>query len=148
MNTFATLSQMERMVYLKRAPLFAELPPPDLKRLSDIAQESVFADGEIIASEGDPGDEMYIIVSGQVSVQSGRGDGGRVLAVRGQGDVVGEMSIISQQPRMAGLVAAGDVRLLTIEHKQFEGILRERPETRLAVLRVLCERLKERSQVS
>jgi acyl transferase domain-containing protein len=39
--------------------------------------------------------------------------------------------------------SAGDVRLLTIEQKQFEGILRERPETRLAVLRVLCERLKE-----
>jgi len=146
MNTFATLSQMERMIYLKRASLFAELPPADLKRLSEIAQESVFADGELIAGEGDPGDEMYIIISGQVSVRAGQGDTGRALATRGPGEVVGEMSIISQQPRMAGLVADGDVRLLTIEHKQFEGILRERPETRLAVLRVLCERLKEVSQ--
>lgn len=137
---------MERMVYLKHASLFAELPPADLKRLSDIAQESVFEDGEVIASEGDAGDEMFIIISGRVSVQAGQGDASRVLAERGPGDVVGEMSIISQQPRMAGLIAAGDVRLLTIEHKQFEGILRERPETRLAVLRVLCERLKEASK--
>jgi CRP-like cAMP-binding protein len=45
---------------------------------------------------------------------------------------------------MARLVAEGDVRTLCIGHKQFEGILRERPETSLAVMRVLCDRLRER----
>jgi CRP-like cAMP-binding protein len=143
MNTLATLTQMERIVYLKHVSLFANLPPADLKRLSDIAQESFFTDGDVIAGQGEPGDEMTIIVSGQIRVMSKQGSESRTLAVRGPGDVVGEMSIISQEPRMATLVAAGDVRLLTIEQKQFEGILRERPETRLAVLRMLCERLKE-----
>jgi CRP-like cAMP-binding protein len=135
---------MERIVYLKRASLFADLSPADLKRVADITHEHFYTDGEIIAGQGEQGDEMYIIISGQVKVVAEQADGVQhELAVRKPGEVVGEMSIVSQEPRMATLAAAGDVRTLTIEQKQFEGILRERPETRLAVLRVLCERLKE-----
>jgi CRP-like cAMP-binding protein len=48
---------------------------------------------------------------------------------------------------MAALVAKGPVRLLTIARRQFESILRERPETSLAVMRVLCQRLAERPPV-
>jgi CRP-like cAMP-binding protein len=56
------------------------------------------------------------------------------------------MAIISQAPRAATLIAAGEVRTLCIGQKQFEVILRERPETSLAVMRVLCERLQERGR--
>jgi len=62
---------------------------------------------------------------------------------RGPGEYVGEMSIISREPRMASLTASSDVRLLFIGQKEFEGILRERPEASLAVMRVLINRLKE-----
>ena len=72
------------------------------------------------------------------------GDEESELAVRGAGEYVGEMAVISRKPRMARLVAVGDVRTLCIGQKQFEGILRERPETSLAVMRVLCDRLRER----
>jgi CRP-like cAMP-binding protein len=65
------------------------------------------------------------------------------VARRKAGEYVGEMAIINQEPRMASLVAAGDLRALCIDRKQFEGLLRERPETSLAVMRVLCARLKE-----
>jgi CRP-like cAMP-binding protein len=44
---------------------------------------------------------------------------------------------------MASLVAHGEVRVLCIDRQSFEGLLRERPETSLAVMRVLCQRLKE-----
>jgi CRP-like cAMP-binding protein len=53
------------------------------------------------------------------------------------------MAVITSQPRMAGLVARGDVRVLSIARPQFESILRERPETALGVIRVLCQRLAE-----
>lgn len=56
-------------------------------------------------------------------------------------DFVGEMSIISQSPHSASLIAAGETRLLTISRTDFEQILRLRPETSLAVMRVLCNRL-------
>jgi CRP-like cAMP-binding protein len=53
------------------------------------------------------------------------------------------MAIISDEPRMASLVCSGEVRTLAIDRKRFERILRDRPETSLAVMRVLCERLRE-----
>lgn len=144
MDTLPTLSLMERIVYLRRSALFADLSPTDLKYVADVAHEHFYTSGERIASQGEIGDEVYIIVKGEVAVLVKEGEEGeREIARRRPGDVVGEMSVISQQPRMASLVAVGDVRTLTIEHKQFESILRERPETRLVVLRVLSTRLKE-----
>ncbi|HLF26550.1 MAG TPA: Npt1/Npt2 family nucleotide transporter [Anaerolineae bacterium] len=144
MDTLPTLSLMERILFLRRVPLFADLGPADLKHVASIANELFFAEGEVIAQQGESGDEMYIIVSGEVRVLEGRGHGSEMeVARRKPGEYVGEMSIISHEPRMASLVAAGNVRALCIDHAQFEGILRERPETSLAVMRVLISRLKE-----
>jgi hypothetical protein len=55
----------------------------------------------------------------------------------------GEMAILTQESRIVTLIAVGNVRVLTIVQKDFERILRERPETGLAVIRELCARLKE-----
>jgi Cyclic nucleotide-binding domain/HEAT repeats/TLC ATP/ADP transporter len=148
-RTLATLSPMERVLFLRKVPLFATLPPPDLEPIARIAQEHAYLDGTTIAEQGEPGDAMHIIVSGEVSVivhadaDADAGSGEHVVAVRSSGDVVGEMAVITSEPRMAGLVALGDVRVLSIERRQFESILRERPETSLAVITVLCRRLTE-----
>ncbi len=145
MQTLHTLSLMERILFLKRVPLFSDLPPSELKQVAAIADEHLFVDGEIMADQNEPGDEMYIIVSGLVRViVSNEGEPDVELARREAGQYVGEMAVISRKPRMARLVAEGDVRTLCIGQKQFEGILRERPETSLAVMRVLCDRLRER----
>ena len=145
MQTLHTLSLMERILFLRRVPLFANLPPAELKQVAAIADEHLFVDGEVIAQQDEPGDELYIIVSGEVRVTvRGGGEKESELGVRRAGEYVGEMAVISRKPRMARLVATGDVRTLCIEQKQFEGIMRERPETSLAVMRVLCDRLRER----
>jgi HEAT repeat protein len=145
MHTLPTLSLMERVLFLRRAPLFAGLAPSDVKDIAALADERLFHDAELIARQGDPGDEMFIIVAGDVSVHE-RVDGQSEQEVirRSAGDVVGEMAVISQEPRMASLIALGPVRLLSVDRKQFESMLRERPEIGLAVMRVLIARLKER----
>jgi HEAT repeat protein/ATP/ADP translocase len=145
MDTLPTLSLMERILFLRRVPIFADLPPADLKQVAAIAAERFYPDGETITAQGDPGDEMYIIVSGEVRVMTETGEGIEVeVARRKPGEYVGEMAIISREPRMATLAALGEVRTLCIDQKQFESLLRERPEISLAVMRVLCARLKER----
>jgi HEAT repeat protein len=144
-RTLTTLPLMERVMFLRKVPLFGDLPPPDLKPIASIAQEDAFADGEVIAEQGDPGDAMHLIVTGEVTIVLRRDEGpGRPLAVRGPGDVIGEMAVIASQPRMASLVAKGPVRVLTIGQRQFAALLRERPEISLAVMRVLCQRLADR----
>ncbi len=146
-HTLQTLSLMERVLFLRRVPLFADLSPADLKHVAAIAEERFFHDGDVIARQGDPGDEMFIIVSGEVRVLEAADGGsdapGAEVARRKPGEFVGEMALISQGPRVASLVAADHVRVLCIDQKQFEGMLRERPEISLAVMRVLIARLKE-----
>ncbi len=139
MNTLPTLSVMDRILFLRRVPLFVDLAPADLKQVAVLASEQVFPDGETLVAQGEAGDELYVLVSGEVRVSV---DGAEV-ARRKSGDVVGEMAIISQEPRMASLIAAGDVRALSLDRKSFEGLLRERPDVSLAVMRVLCARLAE-----
>jgi CRP-like cAMP-binding protein len=147
METLATLSIIERILFLRRVRLFSDLPPSELKQVAAITNEQYYLDGEVIARQGEPGEEMYVIVSGEVLVTSSDDSRPAVeLARRGPGDYVGEMAIISQEPRMATLTAHGAVRVLHITQAQFEAILRERPETSLAVMRVLCARLKEMQQ--
>lgn len=143
MENLAALSIMERILFFKRVPLFANLAPTDLKQLATIAQEEAFTDGALIAEQGDAGDMMYIITSGEVRVISIKGGEETEVARRGAGDYVGEMALISREPRIASLVAAGDVCALCIDQKSFEALLRDRPDVSLAVIRVLCERLKE-----
>ncbi|MEW6239258.1 MAG: HEAT repeat domain-containing protein [Chloroflexota bacterium] len=143
MENLATLSIMERILFFKRVPLFTNLAPTDLKQLAAIAQEETFADGALIAEQGDAGNMMYIITSGEVRVISIKGGEETEVARRGAGDYVGEMALISREPRIASLVAAGDVCALCIDQKSFEALLRDRPDVSLAVIRVLCERLKE-----
>jgi HEAT repeat protein len=147
-DTLATLSTMERIMFLRRVPLFAELSPADLKQVAAIAREVLFTDGQVMARQHELGTEMFLIISGEVRVlmETEGQKGARQVARRGRGECVGEMSIISQEPRIATLVADGQVRTLCISQKQFEGILRERPETGLALLRTLCQRLKEANE--
>ena len=105
-QSLTTLSVMERVLFLRKVPLFAELPPPDLQPIASIAQERAYADGDAIAEQGDEGDEMHIIVSGDVAVVTGEGEQRRVVATRSSGDVVGEMAVITSEPRIAGLGGA------------------------------------------
>jgi HEAT repeat protein len=144
MQTLPTISLMERVLFLRRVPLFADLQPAELKQVASIAQERLFSDGEAICRQGEAGEEMFIVISGEARVVvETEGGQSRDLARRRPGEVVGEMAIITQEPRMASVLAAGPVRLLSIDRRSFEGMLRERPETGLAVMRVLSQRLRE-----
>jgi ATP:ADP antiporter, AAA family len=136
-RTETTVPLVERVVFLRKAPLFAALPPQDLQPIAEVAEEHLFSEGDLIAAEGEPGETTYVIVDGEVDVITDE----RTLAVRGSGEVIGEMSVISSHPRVASLRAKSDVRVLAIRKPAFQAILRERPDTALALMRVLCERL-------
>ncbi len=140
MKTLKTLPMMERILFLQKIPLFAEMSPEDLKKVASVATEKFFPDGNHLARKGDAGHEMYIVISGELLVHS---DTGEEIARTLPGGYAGEMAILSQEPRSASLLAKGDVRVLCIGQKEFEEILRERPDASLAVIRELCSRLRK-----
>ena len=144
METVKTLSTVEQVLFLQHVRLFAELPPDDLRQIASVAEELIFDDGVVIAEQGEPGDILYIIVSGEVVVSTVDEAGQMVeLGRRQSGEYVGEMAIISDEVRMATLTAAGAVRTLCINQRQFKEILRLRPEVALAVMAGLSQRLRE-----
>ena len=68
MDTLATLSLMDRILFLRRVPLFDGLSPADLKQVAAIAREVLFSDGQVMARQNELGTEMFILVSGEVRV--------------------------------------------------------------------------------
>jgi hypothetical protein len=143
-ETLSTLSLLERVLFLSKVRLFADLPPEDLKHVAEVASEHTFPDGEVIAEQGEPGEDMHVVVSGEIRVVVGS-DGGPPVEVarRARGEYVGEMAILGQESRMASLVCTGPVRTLSLDRRSFQRILRERPDVSLAVMRVLSDRLRE-----
>jgi len=136
-----SMSPMERVLELRRIPLFAGLSPAELLRVAAIAEERTYADGDVIADQGEIGEELHIVLAGSVRVVRDE-DGSPVeVARRGPGEVIGEMSIISRAPRVASLVVEGDVRTISIGRREFESMIAERPGVALAMMRELAERL-------
>ena len=142
-ETLGTLSVMDRALVLCRVPLFAGLDGADLRQVAEAATEYAFEDGDLLAREGEAGDAMHIVVSGEVAVLVGGDGAAREVAVRRAGEPIGELALLGEDRRMATLVARGAVRTLGLDRGRFERILRERPEVALAVIRVLGDRLRE-----
>jgi HEAT repeat protein len=146
MENIATLSLMERILFFKRVPLFANLSPGDIKQVAAIAEEVSFSNGDILLQQGEVGDVMFIIASGEVRVIASKDQKEVELARRKVGEFIGEMALISKEPRSATVAAVGNVHTICINQKNFESLLRDRPDASLAVIQVLCKRLKEADQ--
>ena len=142
-GSVATLTVIERVLFLRNVSLFADLSTVDLERVAELVEEAGFADGEVIASEGELGEELYLVVDGTIRVVQDRGGTEHELARRTKGEVVGEMSLITHAPRVASLLADGAVRTIRLGHREFESMLRERPGIAMAVMQVLANRLAE-----
>jgi hypothetical protein len=143
MDTTSTLSSMDRVLLLRHVPLLEDLTPEELQRVAGISTDLEFENGVRICEQGEPGDQMFVIVSGEVRIVVKQAEQPeKEVARRAAGDVVGEMSIISGEPRVASVLAVGEVRTLCLDRLSFESLLRERPEISLAVMRELCKRIK------
>ena len=118
MENIATLSLMERILFFKRVPLFANLSPSDIKQVAAIAEEASFRNGDILVRQGEVGDVMFIIASGEVRVIASQDQQEVELARRKVGEHVGEMALLSKAPRNATVLVWRSVhRLLTLSIK-------------------------------
>jgi HEAT repeat protein len=141
-ETGRTIGDIERMLFLRRVPLFAGLEPEDLQRLAATATERLYEPGEQVVREGDLGNELVVIVEGSVRVvRIDDGGGERVLRRYGAGDHFGELAVIRERPRAATVIADTPMRGLLIDGDGVAAILRERPEVAMAMLATLAERL-------
>ena len=142
METSATLSTMERVLFLRQVPLFARLEPEDLQQIAELSVERVYEPGDPLVQEGDLGDELFVIVDGGVRVTKRSNGVERVLRHLSTGDHLGELAILREQPRSATATAeAKPVRVLALRGVALTAILEDRPAVSLAMLSSLAERL-------
>lgn len=99
--------------------------------------------GTVLFREGDPGKEMYVVQSGKIAISKKVRDVEKVLATLGPGEFFGEMAIISNKPRNATATVADDARLLVIDPKTFESMIRGNSEIAVRMIKKLADRLSE-----
>ena len=102
-----------------------------------------FPRGTTLFHEGEPGKEMFVLQSGKISISKKVRDVEKVLAILGPGEFFGEMAIISNKPRNATATVADDAKLLVIDPKTFEGMIRGNSEIAVRMIKKLAERLSE-----
>jgi CRP/FNR family transcriptional regulator, cyclic AMP receptor protein len=102
-----------------------------------------FSRGTVLFSEGEPGKEMYVLQTGRVTISKQVRDVEKVLAVLGPGEFFGEMAIISNKPRNASATVSEEAKLLVIDPKTFEGMIRGNSEIAVRMIKKLAERLSE-----
>ncbi len=137
-----TLDESDR-AQLRRAPLFAELSEEDLDGVTSSAEPVELAAGDLLAAQGEPGDALYVIVSGELQIVKRSRSTDVPIAVVGPGEIVGEMSIFEAQPRNASVRAIVPARVIRIGRDEILGILRTRPSATLSMLRTMMGRLRE-----
>lgn len=99
--------------------------------------------GTVLFREGDPGKEMYVIQSGKVAISKKVRDVEKVLAVLGPGEFFGEMAIISNKPRNASATIEEEARLLVIDPRTFEAMIRGNAEIAVRMIKKLADRLSD-----
>ena len=128
-------------------PLFGDLATADLAAMRPLLHRRQFKAGAVVFQRGDPADEVYVIVSGQLRISVGSADG-RELAFRivGPGEMVGELGVLDGSRRSADLTALRDSVLLGLGRNALQNLLTTRPAMASGVIRFLCNRLRETSE--
>jgi len=140
----ASLTVIEKMMLIRQVPIFAELDPDDLEELADIVEEARVDAGKDVFREGDPGDAVYLIVKGEVTVFTGGHDDRpeRVLSQLGSGACIGEMAVLDASPRSATVRANERTRMLRVPGEGFKRVMSERPEMSQAIVAELVKRMR------
>ncbi|HEY5731536.1 MAG TPA: SpoIIE family protein phosphatase, partial [Anaerolineales bacterium] len=128
---------------LARIPFFTTLPDAELDRLTSEMEVIKLKSGDILFREGDLGEHLYIIVSGDLEILKAPGtEDELVLNMIHEGEYIGEMSLITGAPRTASVRAfSEEVVLLSMSRKQFNELLHRHPELASVMVSVLSYRL-------
>lgn len=133
---------MERILFLKSVPLFAEMDGDAIRWVNNIVTESVYAKDETVFEEDAPGDAFYLIRRGSVRVVKGK-ENPVVISIREERDYIGEMAILDDEPRSATVEAQEDTEMLVIKRDDFHRLVVTHPTVVFSLFKCLSRRLRE-----
>lgn len=126
---------------VRKVPLFAGLSKKHLRFIGQQTTEARFSEGTVLAEQGQLGLEAMVLLSGTAVDRRSN----RKIAELGAGDILGEMSLVSNQPRNATVVATSEVDVLVLDRREFSSLLGAEPKVALKILETVASRLVENS---
>ncbi|MBI5200215.1 MAG: cyclic nucleotide-binding domain-containing protein [Elusimicrobia bacterium] len=131
----------EWIPFLKRSLVFRDLVPENLERLALRLQKLSLPKGATLYQRGEPGDAFYLVASGQLRLLGERGGREVVEAFMGRGDALGDVALLTGEPRShtAKLDTSGE--FLVLSKKDFEEVVRETPSILAQLSRIIAQRL-------
>lgn len=129
---------MSHEAFLSRVPIFSNCTPEEIAAIDEATQKQAFMPGQLIVSQGTPGQAFYMILSGRVEIVR---DGNSLGAFR-PGDFFGEMSLLDSAPRSATIRAIEPTECLMLSSWDFKALLERHPSIAVKLLEVLSRRLR------
>ena len=121
---------------------FFKLPQSLIHRIETRLQTMIFCAGDFLIRQGEAGDGLYMIQAGEVEVQLNDHTGtSRVLGHSAEGEIIGEMSLLTDEPRTADVIAVSPVTAMFLPQTTFEQLARESPIISEVLTQLLAERL-------
>lgn len=137
------LRQQYKIQLLKHIDWFSTLPLTDLAVIADQLHAKSFARNDILFQRGDPGDAFYIIIQGWVNAFVNSDEGSMIVLNQfGPGDIFGEMALLDNKPRSAGIMALTPLEVLALNRNDFLDVLQEHSAIALETLRGLSGKLR------
>ncbi len=138
------ISASEKLELLSKVPLFANMTYKELISILDISAEKSFPPGEMVAREDTIEDEIHVILSGKVRLETRRE---RILDL-GAGQHFGEMCLVNAEPRSIGAVALEQSKVLAIKRETLYSTLKSEPQVAIKLLWTFAQDLHQRLRVS
>ena len=129
---------------LHRIPMFELLDNDELAELAGHIDEATYRANQVIFKAGDPGGNMQIVLSGKVENYIVDDRGTRiVLADVGEGEMFGELSLLSSQPRSATAIALAPTRTFIIDRDDLQRLFHKKPDAALDIIEILGKRIRD-----
>lgn len=130
-------------IVLQHSPLFRELSDEAFDRVVSLAVQRSFRNGEVVFSQGDPGDALHAVVTGRIRISAGTAEGKEMfLNVMEAGDTFGEIALLDGGPRTASATAIVPSELVAIRRDSLFELLEREPRLAIELLRLCGERLR------
>jgi len=143
MTDYASISLDEKAAYLKKVNIFADTGDEFVLSLAAVLQSMKAKSQQVIVKKGEPGDALFIIVSGSVRIH----DGAHVLSRLGKNDVFGEYALIDDGPRSASVTTEEESYFLRLRRTDFENRLNDDPGFCKGIMKVLIGRMRNMNEL-
>ncbi len=132
-----------KLSVLRQHPMFRDLGSEALDQLCRYAKHTSLRRGATICSKGDPGNFLFIVISGTVKISVSSPDGrNAILNLINAGDLFGEVAVLDGQARTADAIANTNCEIFVLDRRDFLPFVRGQPELAMRLIELLCTRLR------